>query len=175
MLKIAEMKLSSCRLKVADIRKNCDCGIAELRLRSNISLKSCGIAIAEVFPSSCGIAIADSKKSCACPPLLNTAKHDDHLKTFNLILPYHHLNHSLVADILWNILYPNNFNVLNGIHIRRFYSYIYNIWRKNFLHRVSPHCIVFNNSFTKNRKKNKYSAYTRPHERSQEKCEIGWS
>jgi hypothetical protein len=38
-------------------------------LRSNISLKSCGIAIAEVFPSSCGIAIADSKKSYACPPL----------------------------------------------------------------------------------------------------------
>jgi hypothetical protein len=62
MPKIAEMKLSSCRLEVADIRKNCDCGIAELRLRSSISLKSCGIAIAEVLPSSCGIAIADSKK-----------------------------------------------------------------------------------------------------------------
>jgi hypothetical protein len=60
--KIVEMKLSSCRLEVADIRKNCDCGIAELRLRNNISLKSCGIAIAEVLPSSCGIAIADSKK-----------------------------------------------------------------------------------------------------------------
>jgi hypothetical protein len=57
------------RLEVADIRKNCDCGIAELRLRSNIFLKSCGIAIAEVFPSSCGFAIADSKKSCSCPPL----------------------------------------------------------------------------------------------------------
>jgi hypothetical protein len=57
MPKIAKMKLSSCGLEVADIRKNYDCGIAELRLRSNISLKSCGIAI------------ADSKKSCACPPL----------------------------------------------------------------------------------------------------------
>jgi hypothetical protein len=57
MPKIAEMKLSSCGLEVADIRKNCDCGIAELR--SNVSLKSCGIAIAEVFPLSCGIAIAD--------------------------------------------------------------------------------------------------------------------
>jgi hypothetical protein len=43
--------------------------IAELRLRSNNSFKSCGIAMAEVLPSSCGIAIADSKKSCACPPL----------------------------------------------------------------------------------------------------------
>jgi hypothetical protein len=50
--------------------KNCDCGIAELRLRSNVSLKSCGIAI--VIRSSCGIAIADSKKSCACPPLHRT-------------------------------------------------------------------------------------------------------
>jgi hypothetical protein len=44
--------------------------VAELRLRSNISFKSCGIAIAELFPSSCGNAVADSKKSCACPPLL---------------------------------------------------------------------------------------------------------
>ncbi len=57
----------NCGLEVADIRKNCDCGIAELRLRSNISLKSCGIAIAEVFPSSCGIAIADSKKMLRVP------------------------------------------------------------------------------------------------------------
>jgi hypothetical protein len=39
--KIAEWKLSSCGLEVADFRKNCDCGIA----------------------------IADSKKSCACQPL----------------------------------------------------------------------------------------------------------
>ncbi len=70
MPKIAEMKLSSCGFEVADIRKNCDCGIAELLLRSNIAFKSCGIAIAEVFPSSCGIAIGDSKKSCACPPLI---------------------------------------------------------------------------------------------------------
>ncbi len=69
MPKIAEVKLSSCWFKVAGFRKNCDCGIAELRLRSNISLKSCGIAIAEALPSSCGIAIADSKKSCTCPPL----------------------------------------------------------------------------------------------------------
>jgi hypothetical protein len=62
MLKIAEVKLSSCGLEVAGFRKNNDCGIAELRFRSNISLKSCGIAIAVVLPSSCGIAIADSKK-----------------------------------------------------------------------------------------------------------------
>jgi hypothetical protein len=69
MPKIAELKLSSCGLAVADFRQNCDCGIAELRLRSNISLKSCGIAIAEALPSSCGIAIVDSEKSCAYPPL----------------------------------------------------------------------------------------------------------
>ncbi len=64
MLKNAELKL-----QVADFRKNCDCGITELRLRHNMSVKSCGIAITEVLPSSCGIVIADSKKSCACPPL----------------------------------------------------------------------------------------------------------
>jgi hypothetical protein len=68
--KLVEVRLSSCGLEVADFRKNCDCGIAEIRLRSNISLKSCGIAIAEVLPSSCGIAIADSKKNCAGPPLV---------------------------------------------------------------------------------------------------------
>ena len=48
MPKIAEMKLSSCGLEVAEIRKNCDGGIVELRLRSNIALKSCGIAIADL-------------------------------------------------------------------------------------------------------------------------------
>jgi hypothetical protein len=36
--------------------------IAIAELRSNISFKSCGIAIAEVLPSSCRIAIEDSKK-----------------------------------------------------------------------------------------------------------------
>jgi hypothetical protein len=55
MPKFAEVKLSSCGLEVADFRKNCDCGIEELQLQSNISLKSCGIAIAEVLPSSCGL------------------------------------------------------------------------------------------------------------------------
>jgi hypothetical protein len=70
MPKIAEVKLSSCGLKVADFRKNCDSGIAELRLRINITLKSGGIAIVEVLPSSCGMAIADSNKSCACPALV---------------------------------------------------------------------------------------------------------
>ncbi len=70
--KIAEVKLSNCGPEVADFRKNCDSGIAELRLRSNISLKSSGIAIAEVHPSSCGVAIADSKQSCACPPLVTS-------------------------------------------------------------------------------------------------------
>jgi hypothetical protein len=62
MQKIVEVKLSSCGLEVLDFRKNCNNGIAELRLRSNIALKSCGIAIAEVPPSSCGIMIADKKK-----------------------------------------------------------------------------------------------------------------
>jgi hypothetical protein len=56
LLKIAEVKLSSCGLEVADFRKNCDCGIA---VGERHSLKSCGIAIAEVLPSSCRVAIAD--------------------------------------------------------------------------------------------------------------------
>jgi hypothetical protein len=64
--KIAEVKLLSCGLEVADFRKKCDCGVA---VAEQHFFKSCGIAIAEVLPSSCGIAIADSKKSCACPPL----------------------------------------------------------------------------------------------------------
>jgi hypothetical protein len=46
------VKLSSCGLKEKIT-------MAELRLRSNISLKSCGIAIAEVLPSNRGMAIAD--------------------------------------------------------------------------------------------------------------------
>ncbi len=57
MPKIAEIKLSSFGLEVADLklRTSEKIAIAELRLRSKISLKSYGIAI------------ADSKKSCACP------------------------------------------------------------------------------------------------------------
>ncbi len=39
MPKIAEVKLSSCGFEVADSRENCDYGIAELRLQSNISQK----------------------------------------------------------------------------------------------------------------------------------------
>jgi hypothetical protein len=54
-LKIAELKLSSCELEVADQKKlrlrSCGCGAT--------FLQKCGIAIAEVLPSSCGIAIAD--------------------------------------------------------------------------------------------------------------------
>jgi hypothetical protein len=70
MMEVAEGKLSSCELEVADIRKNCDCGIA---IAEQHFFKSCGIAIAEVLPASCGIALADSKKSCACPPLQFTS------------------------------------------------------------------------------------------------------
>jgi hypothetical protein len=56
--KIAEMKLSSSGLVVADFRKNCNCGVA---VAEQHFFKSCGIAIAEVLPSS-----------CACPPLAIT-------------------------------------------------------------------------------------------------------
>jgi hypothetical protein len=54
MLKIAELKLSSCGLEVADCRKNCNCRIA---VAEQHFFKSCGIAIAGVLPSSCEIAI----------------------------------------------------------------------------------------------------------------------
>jgi hypothetical protein len=53
---------SSCGLEVVDFEKKYACGIVELKLRTNISLKSCGIAIAKVFPPSCGIAIAELRK-----------------------------------------------------------------------------------------------------------------
>jgi hypothetical protein len=89
----AELKLLSCGLEVADSRKKCDCGIAELRLRSNMSLKSCGIAIAEELPSSCGIAIADSKKSCAYPPLLFS-----NLLFLLITVPYGFTHHGALVD-----------------------------------------------------------------------------
>jgi hypothetical protein len=74
--KIAEVKLSSCGLEVADLKlrtpkklrlRNCGVAVVEQHF-----FKSCGIAIVEVLPSRCGIAIADSKISCACPPLVFT-------------------------------------------------------------------------------------------------------
>jgi hypothetical protein len=68
-------------LKLRTSEKNCDWGIAELRLRSNISLQSCGIAIAEVLPSSCGIAMADSKK-VACSHLC--CEYDSVLELYEL-------------------------------------------------------------------------------------------
>jgi hypothetical protein len=54
MPKIAEVKLSSCGLEVADFGKNCGCGIAELRLRNNISLK-----VAELRLRKCFLQIAE--------------------------------------------------------------------------------------------------------------------
>jgi hypothetical protein len=55
MLKIAEVKLSSLGLEVADFRKNCDCGIVELRLRitflkkvEELRLQKCFLQVAEL-------------------------------------------------------------------------------------------------------------------------------
>jgi hypothetical protein len=64
MLKIVEVKLSSCGFKVVDFRKNCDCGIAELQFRSNISQK---VAELRLRNCDCGIAIVDSKKKLPVP------------------------------------------------------------------------------------------------------------
>jgi hypothetical protein len=59
MPKIAEVKFSSCGLEVADFGKNCDCRIAELRLRRNISLKlwncDCGSASFKLRNCDCGL------------------------------------------------------------------------------------------------------------------------
>ncbi len=52
--KIVEAKLSSRGLKVADSKKNCDCGIAELRLWSNISLN-----VAELRLRKCFLLVAE--------------------------------------------------------------------------------------------------------------------
>jgi hypothetical protein len=68
LLKIAEVKLSSCGLEVADLKKNCDCGITELRLRSKILIK-----VAELLLRKCFLQVAElrlrTQKSCTCPPL----------------------------------------------------------------------------------------------------------
>jgi hypothetical protein len=82
MPEIAEVKHSSCRLEVAGLRKNCDCGIAVAEQRS---FKSCIIAIAEVLPSSCRIEIADSKKSCTSPPLVTSDKDNRDKNYFRLV------------------------------------------------------------------------------------------
>jgi hypothetical protein len=52
--KIAELKLSNCGLEVADFRKDWNCGIAELRLWSNISLK-----VAELRLRKCFLQVAE--------------------------------------------------------------------------------------------------------------------
>jgi hypothetical protein len=49
-------KTAEVKPQVADLKK---IEIAELRMRSNISVTRCEITIAEVPLSSCGIAIAD--------------------------------------------------------------------------------------------------------------------
>jgi hypothetical protein len=65
--KIAEVKLSSYGLELADSKKNCDCGIAELR--SNISLKVAELRLWKRFLLVAELRLRTPKKSCACPPL----------------------------------------------------------------------------------------------------------
>ncbi len=54
MQKIAVVKVSSCGIEVADFGKNCDCGSAELRLWSKISLK-----VAELRLQKCFLEVAE--------------------------------------------------------------------------------------------------------------------
>jgi hypothetical protein len=62
MPKIAEVTLSSWGLKVADFRKNCDCGIAELRLQSNISLKVAELRLRKCFLQVAELRLRTKKK-----------------------------------------------------------------------------------------------------------------
>jgi hypothetical protein len=57
MPKIAEMKLSSCGFEVADIRKNCDCGIAvaEQHFFKKLRNCDCGSASFKLRNCDCGL------------------------------------------------------------------------------------------------------------------------
>ncbi len=60
--KIAKLKLSSCGLEVADLRKNCDCGIVELRLWSNIYLKVAELRLWKCFLQVAELRLRTQKK-----------------------------------------------------------------------------------------------------------------
>ncbi len=60
--KISELKLSSCGLEVADFWKNCDCGIAELRLRNNISSKVAELQLRKCFLQVAELRLRTQKK-----------------------------------------------------------------------------------------------------------------
>jgi hypothetical protein len=70
MLEIAEVKLSNCRLEVADFRKNCDSGIAELRLQSKIPLKVAGLRLRKFFLQDAELRLQTPKKVARAQPLL---------------------------------------------------------------------------------------------------------
>jgi hypothetical protein len=59
---IAEMKLSGCVLEVADFRKNCNCGVAELRLQSNIPLKVAELRLRKFFLQVAKLRLRTPKK-----------------------------------------------------------------------------------------------------------------
>jgi hypothetical protein len=60
--KIAEVKLSSCGLEVADFIENCDCGIAELRLRSYILQKVADLRLRKCFLQVAELRLRTKKK-----------------------------------------------------------------------------------------------------------------
>jgi hypothetical protein len=62
MPKIAEVKLSSCGFKVANFKKNCDSGIAELRLRTNFSLKVAELRLRKCFLQVAELRLRTQKK-----------------------------------------------------------------------------------------------------------------
>ncbi len=64
---IVNMQLRTLELRAA--KKLCDFGYAGMHMQTNISLKSCGYAVAEVLPSNGEVAVADIKEIYTCRPL----------------------------------------------------------------------------------------------------------
>jgi hypothetical protein len=62
LLKIAEVKLSSCGLEVADFRKNCDCGVAVADQQFCKKLRNCNCRSASLKLRSCDCRL--KKKLC---------------------------------------------------------------------------------------------------------------
>jgi hypothetical protein len=83
MPKIAKVTLPSCGLEVADFRKNCDCGIAELQLRSNISLKVAELRLWKCFLQVAELRLRTKKKVALvhlCIPLTGLEDVDERKK-----------------------------------------------------------------------------------------------
>ncbi len=62
MPKIVEVRLSSCGFKVVDLLQNCNCGIAELQMWSNISKKVAELRLRKCFLQVAELRLRTQKK-----------------------------------------------------------------------------------------------------------------